>query len=272
MTDTHSAAIAEVVAAVRTSRRYQWVSPTVVARLAAEEVPKSRNAADAQKRTKRRLHQIFGAYAQPLPYASIAQRLNDALTRGDRTELMDVCRWALGQHASTRERLPIVEAFYAEIFRVTGTPTLLLDIACGLNPLAVPWMGLAPGSTYFACDIDIQLEGVLDNFLTGLGIDHQVEVIDALMPFEAPAADVALLLKTVPCLDQQRAGAGLNLIDRLNANWLVVSYPTRSLGGHSKGMARTYRAQFEVMHEQRRWRVHERELPGELVFIIDTRA
>jgi len=56
-----------ILAAVADSRRYRHVAPTLVARLAAEELPKSKNAADAEKRTKRRLHQIFGAYATQLP-------------------------------------------------------------------------------------------------------------------------------------------------------------------------------------------------------------
>ena len=102
--------VAEVVSAVQTSKRYQWVLPAVVERLASEEIPKSRNAADAQKRTKRRLHQIFGAYASPLPYATMAARI-DALPPGA-DELEALCRWMLGLHSSTRERLPLLPAFY----------------------------------------------------------------------------------------------------------------------------------------------------------------
>ena len=262
--------VAEVVSAVQTSKRYQWVLPAVVERLASEEIPKSRNAADAQKRTKRRLHQIFGAYASPLPYATVAARI-DALPPGAE-ELEDTCRWILGLHSSTRERLPLLPAFFADIFRLTGRPTSIFDVACGLNPFAWPWMGLDASCAYFAFDIDLQLQGVLERLLTRLGVEHQVGVVDVLTPFEAPHADVALLLKTIPCLEQQRAGAGLEVLDRLHARWRVVSYPTQSLGGRGKGMAHTYRMQFAAMLEQRPWTFSELDFPGELVFVIDTRA
>jgi 16S rRNA (guanine(1405)-N(7))-methyltransferase len=259
--------VEDLVQAVQTSKRYQWVAPSVVARLVAEEIPKSRNAAEAQKRTKRRLHQIFGAYAAPLPYAEIAQRI--AATPENGHQLEGVCRWVLEKHASTRERLPILSAFYADIFGITGKPSRLLDVACGLNPFAWPWMGLDAGCTYFACDIDVQLCAVLDRFLSRVGIQHRAEVADAVAPFDLPSADVALLLKALPCLEQQRAGIGLEVLDRIDASNVVVSYPTRSLGGRGKGMASTYRAQFTSMVEQRPWRFVEIEFSSELVFIVD---
>jgi len=277
--------VEDVVQAVQTSKRYQWVAPSVVARLAAEEMPKSRNAAEAQKRTKRRLHQIFGAYAAPLPYAEIARRIVAAPSTGDALDdppqgdalddpprgdaLDDVCRWVLEQHASTRERLPMLSSFYADIFRITGKPRRLLDVACGLNPFAWPWMGLDARCEYVAFDIDVQLCPLLDRLLTRLGVPHRTEVADAVSEIETPQADVALLLKAIPCLEQQASGIGLTLIDGVQARWLVVSYPTRSLSGRGKGMARTYRAQFSSMLEQRPWRFEEIEFPSELVFIID---
>jgi 16S rRNA (guanine(1405)-N(7))-methyltransferase len=261
--------VTDVVRAVQQSRRYQWVAPAVLERLAAEEIPKSRNPAEAQKRTKRRLHQIFGAYTRSLPYAAIASAIDSLTPDTDRRELERTCKWVLEQHASTRERLPLLESFYREIFRRTGQPIRLLDVACGLNPFALPWMGLDVGCTYLAYDIDVQLSSLIDAFLARLGIPHQVDVVDVLAPLAPPAADVALLLKTVPCLEQQRSGAGLEVLDRIDAPYVVVSYPTRSLGGHGKGMARTYRAQFGALLAQRPWRAQEIEFSTELVFVIE---
>ena len=52
----------EIVARVRRSSRYRDVDPELVARLAAEEMPKARSADEAVKRVKRRLHQAVGAF------------------------------------------------------------------------------------------------------------------------------------------------------------------------------------------------------------------
>src|SRR5687768_12245801 len=62
---------ASVTARVLASRRYRHVDPALVERLAAEEAPKAKNLADAEKRTKRRLHQIFGAYTGQPDYTRL---------------------------------------------------------------------------------------------------------------------------------------------------------------------------------------------------------
>ena len=51
-----------IVDRVLRSARYGDVDRALLDRLAAEELPKSRNADDAVKRVKRRLHQAVGAY------------------------------------------------------------------------------------------------------------------------------------------------------------------------------------------------------------------
>src|SRR5258706_1059629 len=128
-----------ILAAVAESRRYRHVAPKIGAGLGAEKLPKTKNAADAEKRTKPRLHQIFGAYASPLPYDRLADRLDN--TQGDPALFKKVCSQILTQHASTAERLNDLEAgFYQRIFKITGRPTKILDLACGFNPLTLPWM------------------------------------------------------------------------------------------------------------------------------------
>ena len=59
----------------------------------------------------------------------------------------------MARHASTRERLSILDEFYPTLFGDLPPVNSVLDLACGLNPLALPWMGLAPDAVYHACDI-----------------------------------------------------------------------------------------------------------------------
>jgi len=54
--------IEPIVDRVLRSTRYRDVDRALLDRLATEELPKSRNADDAVKRVKRRLHQAVGAY------------------------------------------------------------------------------------------------------------------------------------------------------------------------------------------------------------------
>lgn len=262
----------QVLARVAVSRRYRHVAADVVERLATEEIPKSRNLADAEKRTKRRLHQIFGAYTGQPDYAAKLRLLADALASGDDAAVRDVCRAAMGGHVSTRERLPFLDGFYRDVFAVTGVPSVICDIACGLNPLAAPWMKLPTGARYIGYDIDEQLVGFVAGALDLFGIDARVTVQDIVTAAPSETCDVAMLLKSVPCLDQQDRATAARVLATVRARWYVVSFPNQSIGGRTKGMARTYRERFSALLDELGWQsrtIHERDMASELVFIID---
>jgi len=78
----------------------------------------------------------------------------------------------------------------------------------------------------------------------------------------------ALLLKTIPCLEQLQKGIGSRLLEGINAETLVVTYPAASLGGRNKGMRKTYADQFAELIEGKPWHVRGLEIGSELVYIV----
>ena len=261
----------EVTARVLASRRYRFIDAALVERLAAEEVPKAKNLADAEKRTKRRLHQIFGAYTGQPDYTRLLLDLTAAWQGQPDASIRTACRVAMAAHASTRERLAILDEFYARIFAITGAPASIVDIACGLNPLALPWMHLSGDSRYVAYDIDSQMLAFVDGALELFGVAHRVEPRDIVSDPPDDTCDLALLLKSVPCLDQQDSGASARIMRAIRARQIVVTFPTRSLGGHGKGMARNYRTRFETLLAELGDGFHvagEVELANELLFVV----
>jgi 16S rRNA (guanine(1405)-N(7))-methyltransferase len=78
----------------------------------------------------------------------------------------------------------------------------------------------------------------------------------------------ALLFKTIPCLEQLQKGIGKRLLEGIRAETLVVTYPAASLGGRSKGMRKTYTAQFAELVEGKPWHVCGLEIGSELVYIV----
>ncbi|WP_026452785.1 class I SAM-dependent methyltransferase, partial [Saccharomonospora iraqiensis] len=193
---------------------------------------------------------------------------DDAASGGADERTREVLVGAMRAHASTRERLPSLERFYREVFERVPVPATVRDLACGLNPLAVPWMGLPASTVYRASDIDAPQMAFLDRALDLLGVRHETAVADLLdEPVSAPA-DLTLLLKTVPCLEKQRAGAGWELLDAVNSPTLVVTFPTKSLGRRSKGMFQTHSAAFEQFAAERPWRVESFETDNELVYLV----
>lgn len=272
-----------VETALTKSKRYSGLAPATVRRVARRALVSSGgDVTDAVKRTKRGLHEIYGAYVPggAPPYRSILRKLEEAVTdadpgsaddavpggAGERTR--EVLVGAMRAHASTRERLPSLERFYREIFDRVPAPATVRDLACGLNPLAAPWMGLPASTGYRASDIDAPQMEFLDHALDLLGVRHETAVADLLDdPVSAPA-DLTLLLKTVPCLEKQRAGAGWELLDAVNSPTLVVTFPTKSLGRRSKGMFQTHSTAFEQFAAERPWRVESFETDNELVYLV----
>jgi 16S rRNA (guanine(1405)-N(7))-methyltransferase len=255
-----------LVAAVIESAKYRHIEPALIAEIAAAELAKGRRFKEAVKATKNKLHQVAGAYLPDRPdYNGWLAQLDQAESPVTQAA---ACRAIMGHHASTRERLPGLDHFYATLFADLPPITSVLDLACGFNPLARPWMPLAAGATYVACDIYQDQIAFLNRCFHVLGWASQAVVCDLLQGVPDQAADVALLLKTIPCLEQIDKRIGARLLAQINAPVLFVSYPAQSLGGRQKGMAANYAAHFAALAEGQPWQVTRFDLSGELVFRI----
>lgn len=236
--------LAEVVRGLLESRKYRHLSLPILIRVARWALRGHSRPQEALKVAKRKLHQIYGAYLQPSA-VGVAQRASRLLE--DRSLATDeqraLCLDVLRQHASTAERLPFLERFYGELF--AGLPPLqsVHDLACGLNPFAIPWMPLTEGAEYLAVDIDERLTAVFDRLGSAWPVwlrGHAHDLAGGPLNDPGGPPDVVLLLKAIPCLEQQETGAGWDLLDSLDAPCLVVSFPARALGGQDKGMRQNY--------------------------------
>lgn len=257
--------LTQLVEAVLASAKYRHVAPALVGAIGAQELAKRRNRKEAIKATKNKLHQTVGAYwAGEQAYAHWLVELRTCAN--DPAALRTACRTILRQHASTRERLPLLDEFYTTIF--TGLPPIrsVLDLACGLNPLTIPWMPLAPAASYYACDVDGEQMAFLQEALPFLGVQGNATVCNLLQHCPSPTTDVVLLFKTIPCLEQIDKGIGARLLTALHAPVIIVSYPAQSLGGRNKGMVQSYREHFQAMAPGEHWQIQEFSFPTEIVF------
>lgn len=258
---------AEIVERVLRSSRYRDVDRSLLTRLADEELRRARNADDAVKRVKRRLHQAVGAFRGAARSDAIAAAWSGDLAG---PAFRQACTDALRRHASTRERVAHIDGFYAGIWSLTGVPASIMDVGCGLNPLTLPWMGLAPDSSYLASDVDRRPLATVASFLELIGQTHRVDVRDVVTGPPDDVADVALLLKLITTLDRQDPDAATRLLRSLRARHAVLSLPRQSLGGRAKGMERAYRERLDrlVGDVPRVGAVAEASVPNELVFVL----
>jgi 16S rRNA (guanine(1405)-N(7))-methyltransferase len=257
-----------LVSTVLASPKQRAITPDLVRWLGERELAKGRSLKEAVKATKNKLHQLAGAYQGERPdYTSWLARLGEAIAQGK--DVRPLCTQIMAQHASTRERLSVLSHFYTTIFAGLPPVASVLDLACGLNPLAIPWMGLPPGAIYHACDIYSDQVDFLAAAMPLFGVSGDAFVCNLLAGAPPVSADVALLLKTIPCLEQADKNVGLRLVEAIDAPVVIVSFPARSLGGRSKGMAVNYAAHFAELMQGKAWRSKQVDFSGELVFRVE---
>lgn len=259
----------ELVQQVQASAKYRAVDQEIIRVIGARELAARRSLKEAVKTTKNKLHQIAGAYLAEKPaYAAWLEQLRAARAQND-AAFRAVCQRVMRQHASTRERLPILDRFYAITLAGLPPPRTVLDVACGLNPLALPWMPLAPEATYYACDIYADMAAFIGAFLQLSGVAGRAFVCDLVSRPPEIEVDLALALKVLPPLEQIHKRAGLNLLRALHAHHVLVSFPAQSLGGRGKGMAATYERHFLELIAHEGWRAQQFAFATELAFLIE---
>ncbi|GEM_PF-3920627 len=168
---------------------------------------------------------------------------------------------------STAERLPFYSKFFEDIFAVTGRPTSILDLACGLNPMAWPYHQLRDVQ-YTACELngpDVRhLQHYLNIVRPSTGITGKAVKLDltkdAVSTF---SADACFILKALDLLDPKITE---RIITTLRCRWIVASFPTKTITERTMRFKR--RAGFQKMLRRLGIRYQTLTYGNELVYII----
>lgn len=260
--------IEAIVTSIKQSKKYRDTHEETIRQLAAVALERHKKTKDATKAVRKRLHSIMAPYLGDPDYAAASRDLQSAFAANDTQKIKDVCYDALHSHLSTRERLPIMEAFYREIFQITGTPKRLLDIACGLNPLAFPWMGLPNTIQYLAYDIHEPRIDFINFYFKLQGLPQLARMQDVALNFPQEEGDVALFLKEMPRFERNYPDTGRDFLQALRVRFVVVSFPSVSTHG-GRNLTERYRQFFAKLTDGLNWQITELLFDGELVFIAE---
>jgi len=228
----------EALAAILASKKYREVCPDTVRRVFAQKCAAYKSCKEADKAARAQLHQITGAFMTAEETAR-ACALAEDYASGRREALAE----ALLLHSSTRERAASYGALFARAFAAAGGgPASVLDLACGLDPIVLGGLGVA---RVRGCDIQGGAVRAVNAWARAALWDISAECADLLCAPKLPRAELALLMKLLPLLERQQAGFAEKLLAECPADALLVTFPTRTLGGRDVGMARQYAAWME---------------------------
>lgn len=257
-----------VVEALQDSPKYRHVCDQTLDRIAQRSLRQSRSLKEAVKRAKRKLHQVCAGFTSQRAIDRASARLEQVEPDADPAAQKRLGLELLREHASTRERIGLLDRFYRAIFAISGVPNRVLDLGCGLHPFALPWMELPGEAQYEAWDVDKRLVALLDRHFAGISSRAVARCRDVtISPCDEPA-DLAFLLKMVPTLEQQEKGGALRLLRQIPAPCVAVSFPTASLGGRQKGMRAHYAELMADLLAQTQWTAQRIDFDAELLFVV----
>ncbi len=253
----------ELIKKIAASKKYRPLYLKTIERV-VDSVAARYPEKQIEKQAKNLLHQIWGAYFPFRPdFKKLLEKIEE--NAGKRTILS-----ILQLQSSIRERIPILDGFYQKIFSITGQPKTIIDWACGLNPLSWPWLNeaLPKNYHYLGLDIDKEQNDFLNRVFKIAKQKHFQAKLGDILIDESPAADVIFLLKILPLLEHQQKGVSLDILKRMPAKFLVVSFPTATLGGKGRGMIDFYTNWFHDLVRNEPWQIEKIIFPSELVFVI----
>lgn len=258
-----------LMAQVISNPKYQNITKDLVLRLCQEAASAGLSGKPAVKYVRNKLHQVGGAYfKKAIDYEYALQDLSNLPTSLHADLTKKYCKNLIGWHASTAERLPILEEFFQTCLAPIAPVESVLDLACGLNPLAMPWMPLAERAHYYACDIYTDMLEFVNAFFSHFSQSGWAKPCDLIANIPFVQTQVAFLLKSIPCLEQMDKTIVSRLLDTVQTEHILVSFPVHSLGGRQKGMAAFFRGHFYDLIAERTWQVQEFSFNTELAFLV----
>lgn len=249
------------------AKKYANLSPDTVERIlewAKVRVKKK----EVDKAARKKLHQIYGAYFSQGSASAFEKSVKDKPEKP--TEIKAFCRELMDFHSSSQERLEDLSEFYGKIFEVTGVPERIVDLACGLNPLSYPWIHEHGAIPYVGYDIDQKSTQLMNDLLTSFNYPVKVLFNDVFLSIpDHLDTDVVMLLKALPCLEQQEKGISTKLLTEIKCRFLVISFPSKSLGGKSKGMESNYEAFLNSIVDESSHDIHKITFEREIVYVLE---
>ncbi len=254
---------------VQSNPKYRAIMPDLVKNLCQKAIQNGLTGKAAVKEVRNKLYQIGGAYfKRKVDITQARTNLAQLPKKIQASEVKQFCLEQMQAHASTAERLPIIETFFKTSLASISPIESVLDLACGLNPLALPWMPLADDFSYQSCDIYLDMLGLIQTFFDHFIIQGRTCACNLASGIPQEHAQVGFFLKSLPCLEQLDKSIGTRLLEELRTDHILVSFPVHSLGGMNKGMPAFYREHFYDLIAEKHWEVQEFCFETELAFLV----
>jgi 16S rRNA (guanine(1405)-N(7))-methyltransferase len=219
---------------------------------------------ELKRAVREELRKVYGVFDKDEKQAR-GRLLNALKKEPERKELITQL---LETHQSSIERIHEYEIVYKRLREYIGDPARVLDLGCGANPYS--YLMLSRNAEYLSVDLPSDDLEDIGKFFSITGLQGKTAGIDLVKEYETLAnekGDVALLFKVLDSLEEVKRHISNKVLDSLDVTWLVVSFPTMSLGG-KKHIKKERRAWFEKLLARRGWYYETFSISNEVFYVI----
>ena len=219
------------------------------------------------KNIRAELRKVYGAFIlkEYEKKSKILKKLKDQDDLDGHVELLKL-------HKSTNERLNHYKELYEKIFPDIKEKSIILDIACGLNPISSIFFR-DKIKKYYASDISSEDCKFLKEYFSKTNIDNEVFASDlaedeGLKKLSTIKCDVCFIFKTLDGLERVERNITEKLFKSINARIIAVTFPTLTLSGHRE-IKEHRRVWLEKLLDKLNWKWGKGLIENELLYLIE---
>jgi len=268
----------DIISEIYNSKKYSSIYQPFLERVCNEESVKYKKNKEIIKAVKNRLHTVYGAFFFDNSVKLADDLINNINNNNDEEIFLDsMSEKLMNLNTSSRERLSFIKELYKFIYDNIAHKNIntILDIGCGFNPFSLPFIceSFKNIKSYYAFDIDVNLAKIINKYFDLFNFPQYAGCIDIISETPAQKADIAFLFKIIPTVENCKKGRGFEIINNLDAKYIIVSFPTKTLCGKNIGMAKNYAASFEENLDCEKFAVIGKEIfANELVYVLGRNA
>ncbi len=219
------------------------------------------------KNVRAELRKVYGAFILK-EYEKKNKILKKLIDEND----IDTHIELLKLHKSTNERLGHYKELYERIFENVKGKAVILDLACGLNPIANIFVR-DKIKKYYASDISSEDCKFLKEYFSKTRIDNEVFPLDlvekeSLKKLSKIKCDVCFIFKTLDGLERVERNITEKLFKSLDTKLIAVTFPTLSLSG-VREIKEYRRVWLEKLLEKLQWKYEKILIENELLYLIE---
>jgi len=259
----------EIINTIKQLKKYNALDlpDDLLLNLLEQEKQKFSSPKQLEDSFRKKLHNIVAPYLDKTNYLYELSAIDSQLNPDNPLQTKAYCAYILSKHASTKERLPSLDTFYGKLFSLIGKPQTILDLACGLNPFALPWMPIDNSINYFAYDIHKPRIDLINRFFEINGLRPLAICQDILVSPPKQEADTAFFFKEAHRFEKRKPGCNREFWQALNVKTILVSLPTEDLKHHHNLIPR-HQQFMERTTQGLNWKIDEIQFENEIVFVI----